>query len=585
MQRRIGRLHRGPTQRAILRPPLPLLRTIVHSSRALATGAKDAVRLREIAGVFIRHGFGWFVAQLRLRRELQLEYEEQEAGRAALGSAETGRRLVNALTELGPTWVKFGQIMSTRPDILPEPVVKELARLQDDVAPVEFEKIDAQLRSQLGDDYKDKFESFDETPLACASIGQVHRGVLKSGEEVVVKVQRPGIAPKIGSDLHILEAVANYIEESFEEARAMDLRGTVQDFAKSLAAELDYRVEASNLQRFARNFAEHDQVRLPKVFEKLSSDTVLVMEFMRGRKFADLIERGDDVTPLVEVYFDMAYKMLFIDGFFHGDLHPGNVFVQDDGGLAVIDCGMVGRLSPSRKDKVIDIMYAVLTEDLEAVARTIYELAIPEGYVDYRAFESDCISIAEKYLIGVPLSQVEIGTLFGDLVSGATKHNVRMPTDFTMMFKAIITTEGLAKSLAPDVDPIELAKPYIMKMVAERYSPERLKHMAVSDLQILSRVARSLPRELPMLFGQLQSGQLAFSLSDTTLEKQREAGDARKARTIRAAFSIACLASGTYLVGVGGLPSPGWGIPWLSFIFWGMALPGILTLLKRAGLV
>ncbi len=543
------------------------------------------VRLREIAGVFIRHGFGWFIAQLRLRRELQLEYEEQEVGRAALGSAESGRRLVGALTELGPTWVKFGQIMSTRPDILPDAIIKELARLQDDVAPIPFEQIEGQLQSRLGREWKDRFESFEETPLASASIGQVHRATLEGGEEVVVKVQRPGIAPKIQSDLHILEAVAGYIEESFEQARAMDLKGTVRDFAKSLAAELDYRVEASNLQRFRRNFAEHERVRLPNVYEEFSSDTVLVMEFMRGRKFSDLIERDEDVTPLIEVYFDTAYKMLFIDGFFHGDLHPGNVFVQDDGGLALIDCGMVGRLSPSRKDKVIDIMYAVLNEDLEAVARTLYELAIPEGYVDYRAFESDCIAIAEKYLIGVPLSQVEIGTLFGDLVSGATKHNVRMPTDFTMMFKAIVTTEGLAKSLAPDVDPIELAKPYIMKMVAERYSPERLKHMAVSDLQILSRVARTLPREIPMLFGQLQSGQLAFSVSDTTLEKQGDEAQRRQARYIRAAFSITCLLSGTYVVGISGLPSPGWGIPWLSFIFWGMAAPGILTLIKRAGLV
>ena len=564
---------------------MPLLRTIVHSSRALATTAKDAVRLREIAGVFIRHGFGWFVAQLRLRRELQLEYEEHEVGRAALGSPETGRRLVQALTALGPTWVKFGQILSTRPDILPVPVTQELARLQDAVEAITWEDVQSQLRAALGSDYESKFQEIDQKPLASASIGQVHRAKLEDGREVVIKVQRPGIAPKIQSDLHILEAIAGYVEESFEEARAMDLRGTVQDFAKSLAAELDYRVEASNISRFARNFGEHERIRLPEVHESLSTDTVLTMEFMKGSKFADLIDEGSDVTPLVETYFEMAYKMLFIDGFFHGDLHPGNVFVQEDGGLALIDCGMVGRLSPSRKDKVIDIMYAVLNEDLEAVARTLYELSIPQSHVDYRAFEADCIAVAERYLIGVPLSQVQIGELFSELVTGATRHDVRMPTDFTMMFKAIITTEGLAKSIAPDVDPIALAKPYIMQMVAERYSVDRLKQLAISDFQMLSGMARGLPRNLPLLFQQLQTGQLAFGVADKTLAEQEDRSDARTLRLVRTAFSITCLVSGTYLVGVEGLPSPGWGVPWLSFMFWGIALPGMLTLVRRAGLV
>lgn len=564
---------------------MPLLRTIVHSSRALATGAKDAARLREIASVFIRHGFGWFVAQLKLRRELQLEYDEHEVGRAAMGSPESGRRLVQALTKLGPTWVKFGQILSTRPDVLPLAVTEELARLQDSVDPIPFEEIESQLRRNLGDDYKTKFAEFEEKPLASASIGQVHRARLIGGEEVVVKIQRPGIGPKITADLHILSAVAGYVEESFEQARAMDLRGTVQDFAKSLAAELDYRVEADNIERFTRNFAEQPLVRLPVVYAELSTASVLTMSFMEGRKFSDLIRDERDVTPYVETYFDMSYKMLFVDGFFHGDLHPGNVFLQEDGGIALIDCGMVGRLAPSRKDKVIDIMYAVLNEDLEAVARILYDLAIPSEPVDYRAFEADSMAVAEKYLIGVPISQVQIGALFAELVAGASKHAVRMPTDFTMMFKAIVTTEGLAKTIAPDVDAVALARPYIMQMVAERYSIDRIKQMAVSDFQMLSGMARSLPRNLPMLFEQLQQGNLAFSVSDKTLEQQASAEDERTSRLVRAAFSISCLVSGTFLVGVEGLPIAAWGLPWISVIFWGMALPGILTLVKRAGLV
>ncbi len=456
---------------------MSVLRTIVQSSRALVTTAKDMARLREIARVFWRHGFGTVIRQLRIRRELQLDDEESaaEVPQGAMASADTGRRLVEAFTELGPTWVKFGQILSTRPDVLGPEVTRELSSLQDAVGPVPFTDIEAQLRRNLGEGWRKKFESIDETPLASASIGQVHRARLIDGTEVVLKVQRPGIRPVITADLHILHAVAGYIEDAFEEARAMALTGMVEDFAKSLEQELDYRAEANNTDLFRQNFVDDPRVKVPVVHREYSTGEVLCLEYIRGKKFTQIIEEGRETAPLVEAYFDMAYRMLFIHGFFHGDLHPGNVFILDDDSLVLIDCGMVGRLAPSRKDRVVDIMWAVLNQDLESVARTLYDLAIPLGPVDYAAFEADAIAIAERYIVGVPLSQIRMGEFFSELVSGATRHNVRMPTDFTMMFKAIMTTEGLAKTIAPDVDPIELAKPFIQQMVSERYSPERIR--------------------------------------------------------------------------------------------------------------
>jgi ubiquinone biosynthesis protein len=211
------------------------------------TTAKDAARFREIAQVFMTHGFGWVVAQLRLRRELQIEHDGEESGRAALSSPDTGKRLVKALTTLGPTWVKFGQILSTRPDVIPAPIIVELQTLQDDVAPVDFPDIDSQLERNLGKDWRSKFEQFTEQPLASASIGQVHEAVLKDGTRVALKIQRPGIRPKIESDVNILHTAAGYLEEAFEEAHIMDLRGMVRDFAKSLGQELDYQVEANNM--------------------------------------------------------------------------------------------------------------------------------------------------------------------------------------------------------------------------------------------------------------------------------------------------------------------------------------------------
>jgi ubiquinone biosynthesis protein len=562
--------------------PVSVFRTIVHSSRALVTTAKDAARFREIAQVFITHGFGWVVAQLRLRRELGVENDGEDLGRAALSSPDTGKRLVKALTTLGPTWVKFGQILSTRPDILPETIIVELATLQDNVEPVPFEDIDGQLQRHLGKDWRSKFQSFNEQPLASASIGQVHEAVLQDGSRVVLKIQRPGIGPKIESDVHILHTIAGYLEEAFEEAHIMDLRGMVRDFAKSLAQELDYTVEANNMERFRRNFAESQDIKIPDVHRQLSSDQVLTMEFVEGKKFDQVIAEGRAPDELVRTYFNVAYKMLFIDGFFHGDLHPGNVLLTNDGRLGLLDCGMVGRLAPSRKDKVVDIIHAVINEDLELLARTFYQLAIPMSAVDYAAFEADCIALAEQYLVGVPLSQIQIGELFQQLVSGAARHNVRMPTDFTMMFKAILTTEGLAKAIAPNVDPVELARPFITQMVTERYSPERLKSQAIRDLIAFSSMARSIPNTLPALLDGLQAGKLKVGVNTETMELQHRAADLRVGRGIRAALSIAFVVCGTLVIGVAGLPIAFAGIPWLSVVFWSLAFLLNATLLRKS---
>jgi ubiquinone biosynthesis protein len=246
---------------------------------------------------------------------------------------------------------------------------------------------------------------------------------------------------------------------------------------------------------------------------------------------------------------------------------------------------MVGRLAPSRKDKVVDIIHAVINEDLELLARTFYQLAIPQGPVDYAAFEGDCIALAEQYLVGVPLSQIQIGELFQQLVLGAARHDVRMPTDFTMMFKAIITTEGLAKAIAPDVDPIELARPFITQMITERYSPERLKSQAIRDLVAFSGMARSIPNTLPVLLDELQAGKFNIGTNEATLELQHKAADLRVGRGIRAALSIAFVLCGTLVIGVAGLPIAFAGIPWLSVVFWGLALVFNATLLRNKGIL
>ncbi len=557
---------------------MSVLRTLVASSRALITGAKEVARFREIASVFITHGFGWVFAQLKLRRELQPDLEGVDLTRVALASPDTGKRLVAALTELGPTFVKLGQILSTRTDLLPDSIIEELTKLQSDVDTLPFSEIEAQLIKTLGKDYREHFVEFDETPLASASIAQVHRATLEGGQQVVLKIQRPGVRPKIESDLGILYAIAGWAEEAIVEAQAMDLRGVITGFTKSISQELDFKIEARNLERFERNFSTVEEVVFPRVFEDLSSTEVLCMEFLAGRKFSEVLDAGEDADRVVQVYFDAAYKMLFHDGFFHGDLHPGNVLMLEDGRLGILDCGMVGRLSPAMKDKLIDILWAVLNEDIEAVARSFWALSIRHGHVDYQAFETDVIEITERYIVGLPLSEIQIGTLFGEIVTGAARHQVRMPTDFTMMFKAILTTEGMAKAIAPDLDPVELARPYIEQMITQRYSPERIKQQALADFGVFSRMFRSLPNSLPDLIDELRSGKLALALAPQSLELLENGANARSRRTVRAALTITCLACGIYSLGLG---LPVWhlvGMPALSAVLLFGAGVGVFSL-------
>jgi ubiquinone biosynthesis protein len=270
--------------------------------------------------------------------------------------------------------------------------------------------------------------------------------------------------------------------------------------------------------------------------------------------------------------------MLFFDGFFHGDLHPGNVLILPGNRVGIIDCGMVGRLSPAAKDRVIDIMYAVLNEDLEQVARTFYDLSIRTGPVDYEKFEADVVEIAERYLVGIPISEIQIGTLFGEIVGGATRHAVRMPTDFTMMFKAIITTEGMAKTIAPDIDPIELARPFIAQMVADRYSPERLKQIALADFNMISRMFRSLPRTLPAMIDDLRAGKIAIGPTKDSMLEQHRLETLRQRRFVRLAMTIACLGCGTYSLGLGLAVWPLVGIPALSAFMFFAAGVGLFSL-------
>jgi len=387
---------------------------------SIVHAARDIGRLRTITTVLARHGFGEIVRRIGVGRSKKKKGSEPPSSRdvellapspeeEAQGDQEREQisRAVRArlvLEDLGPSFVKLGQIASTRPDVLPADVILELKKLQDSVPPVPFEPIKEQVETSLGAELGELFESFDEEPLAAASIAQVHRAVLKTDDgprQVVVKVQRPGIAETIASDIDILYTFAALIERAIPESRIYSPVGLVQQFDQASNAELDFSAEAENAQRFSQNFESFRNVKFPRPFNSASSKRVLTLEYLDGKKIDDAIAAGHSGKKLARIALDIIVKQIFEDGFFHADPHPGNVLVlgePDTPIFAMLDLGMVGRLSPKMRDLTIDVMVGAVRKDYEAIADAMYQIGTPTKKIDMDAYRAEVGLLSEKYL-------------------------------------------------------------------------------------------------------------------------------------------------------------------------------------------
>lgn len=468
-----------------------IVRPVVRSITDLGRVLRDLDRLREVGQILLRSGFGWIVSGLDIPGLAPVQPDETVRA--------TPERAVAVLQELGPTFVKLGQVLSTRPDLLPGDWVRALEKLQDEVAPLPWSFVEAQLAAELGADWRSSFFSVEETPLATASIAQVHVATLLDGAEVVLKVQRPHLDRVVRADLAILEVLARRVADEFPETRAFDPVGVVTEFAASLLSELDYREEARNQSRVARQFEGNPHVRIPIVHAALSGPRVLVMERLRGVRIRDARDAGYDMARVGDRYLSASFDMLFVHGFFHGDLHPGNVLVLPGEVIGLLDFGMMGHLTPAMRTDVILIIFALQRGDYATVARMFHDIAIKDGRVDYAAVERDTIEFLERNWAGRTLAELDFGPYIVELARKAAVHGARIPSAYTMFFKALVTTEGLARTLVGEVDPIAAAAPYVQKMIEERLAPERLQ----SDLLYQALTWSSLGRRLPVSLGQL----------------------------------------------------------------------------------
>ncbi len=548
-----------------------LVRPVVATAGAVGHRVRDLNRLQEVARVLARHGFGLLVAGLDI----------PGLARPAGAPTPTPERLVAAIQELGPTFVKLGQVLSTRPDVLPEPWIAALERLQDDVAAIPFADVDAVVREAIGPDWQQRFLTVDASPFATASIAQVHRATLTDGTPVVLKVQRPGIGPKIKADLSILHLLARRLLIEFPEARSFDPTGILIEFERSITAELEFQSEARHMAKVAANFADKAEiVQVPRVFPALSSRTVLTMEFLDGVKIRDARAAGFDMGLVGARYLEIAYDMLFVHGFFHGDLHPGNVLVLPGGRIGLLDFGMVGRLNEEMRGNIIAILFALQKGDERTIARLCWEIAIKEERVDFRAVERVTAEIVERHWSGSTIREMQLGPFLTDLARAAARHGARIPASYTMFFKAVLTSEGLAKALIDEVDPIAAAEPYIRRFLAEQLSEDALQREVLRQAGALVSLVRHLPGSVGQLLDDLDAQRITLVVRDPDAEARTAAADRRTNRAVLAAYTIAAFACGTAALPFSVVQA--WGVPVLSIVFY---LIGGGLFLVNAGMV
>ncbi|MFO0652187.1 MAG: AarF/UbiB family protein [Polyangiales bacterium] len=484
---------------------------------SVITAFRDLDRLREIASVLAKHGFGEVLQRLGLESLVPGRREDAEMHAASLG-----QRLRFVLQDLGPSFVKLGQIASTRADLIPADVIAELKVLQDDVKTVPWAQIKLEIEEDLGGSITDLYEEVDPTPLASASIAQVHKGRMRDGDNVVdvaIKVQRPHIRDTVERDIDLLYWFARAMERAIPESRRYSPVDLVAEFDRSIVAELDFMQEAEHAERFAKNFEGDTRVRFPKVYRRMSGKRVLTLEFFHGKHLDDALAAGWDGKKIASMSVGVVIKMIFEDGFFHADPHPGNIMVMgtpEEPVLGLLDLGLVGHLSGPMRDKALELMVAAVREDFDAVADALYALGRPTRKVDMKDFRNDVQTLGRKYL-GRKLGEIQASALVRDLIWGAVKHGIDMPPDFVMVGRALMTMEGTGRQIHPELDLLVEGRPHLLRLIAQRYSPDRLTGDAIKAALRLSGMAGQMPEQVSEILDDLRKGHLTLKAADPEL--------------------------------------------------------------------
>ncbi len=524
---------------------------------------RHITRYRQIATVLLKHGFGDLMSTLGMHRRLGLDKRRISAGGTPAAHLPRWQRIRMAMEELGPSFVKLGQILATRPDMIPQELCDELAKLHDTVAPFPFNQAKQTVEAELGGSLDTIFEEFDETPVASASIAQVHRAVLpESGEVVAVKIQRPGIRRIIEVDLEIMMDIAVLMERHLPGLNAVHPVGIVEEFARTIRKELDFNTEAGHIERFARNFQGKDIIFVPKVFRELSSRKVLTMEFVEGVKVSDLAalrEDGFDLELIASRGADLLLEQIFVHGFFHADPHPGNILILPDNVICFLDYGMMGTISPRYKDSLADMVIGIVRRDEKQITKAVLDLSAGDEAAAGEKLEADVADFIEQHFYR-SLKDIDMGELITQLIQLFVKHRLKIVPDFYLLVKALATVEGNGRVLSPDFDMIKNTEPFARKIMAERFSPKTLaKGMYRSGID-LGNLLRDLPGDVREIVAQIKRGRMHVEFEHRGLEPMLKTHDQISNR-IAFALILSALIIGSSVIVLSGIPPKWYGIP------------------------
>jgi ubiquinone biosynthesis protein len=501
------------------------------------------MRYRRIVQLVLTHGLGFAASEASPGR-LWARVLRRPA------PVDAGVRLRRLLEDLGPTFVKLGQVLSTRPDLIPAEMMAELEHLQDHVPPEPEHAVRRVIESELGRPVEQLFASFDWTPIAAASLGQVHAACLPDGQRVVVKVQRPGVEPTVNADLAILGDALRYLARTPALRDLYDPDALADEFARGIHAELDYTREGRNAERLRKNLQADGKVVIPGVIWPFTRRRVLTLEAVEGVKPTSaerLREAGQDPEAVARTLAFAILHMVFHDGFFHADPHPGNLAVLEDGRLVLYDFGMVGRLTEDMREAFGALSVALLREDTEAVVSAIAALgAMPED-LDRAHLVRDVEELRERYY-EVPLKSVHLGQIVQDIFGLAYRYRVRIPMDFTLLGKCLVTLEGVIQVLDPELSMVELARPFGATLVRERLSPRRLASRARRRAQGILRLIEEAPEDAAQVLALVARGKLSIRLAGHVEEQVRAARRVARAAVLTVAALAAALGAAATLV-------------------------------------
>ncbi|WP_312471199.1 AarF/ABC1/UbiB kinase family protein [Neobacillus sp.] len=506
-------------------------------------------RSRDIVYAFTRQGFGYVMKELGLFDLLSVPKRIFVEGNKTGNSRTTGERLRLFLEELGPTFVKIGQIASTRPDIIPADIIHELGKLQDQVSLFPFDEVKRIIEEELADSLENTFAEFRETPIAAASIGQVHYAVLLTGEQVAVKIQRPNIKNIIETDLEILQDLARLAEARLDWARRYQVRDVVEELARSLRLELDYETEGRNSEKIANQFKNNSKVLIPRIYWEYTTSKVLTMEYIEGIKLNEeekLHQAGYDSKILGETVVNAIFQQILIDGLFHGDPHPGNILALPGEVIAFMDFGIVGRLSAEMRNHVASFVIAMMNESTDEVIRAIIRMGLVPDTVNHERLRVDVDLLREKYS-NVPFSDMSIGKAVNDLFSVAFRHQIQLPTDLTILGKTLLTIEGVIENLDPDLSIIKIAEPFGRQLVKERLHPKNVAEKVWGQVNEYSEILNELPKTVKEITAIMKKGRMKIELTTSEIDLLE-----KKLNRIsnRLSFSIVLLSFSIILVGI-----------------------------------